>query len=99
MHVTLNVVPIRTSLSSYGLATSLMHINASENAKSHPYTLPILVNMSIPIEAKTRRSVTTGEIAFNPVSANISESSNLTVTVLPPFFCFIETALYSFVFI
>lgn len=84
-NVTLNFVPNRTSLSSYGLTSSELIINASDNAKPRPYTLPISVNISIPTEAKTRRSPTTGEIVLNPISANISENSNFTVTVLPPF--------------
>lgn len=82
-NVTLNFVPNRTSLSSHGLASSELIINASDNAKPRPYTLPISVNISVPTEAKPRRSVTTGEIVLNPVSANISERSNFTATVLP----------------
>ena len=83
--VKLNFIPNRTSISPNGFVTSLIHVNASASAKPNPYTLPIFVSISIPTEAKTRRSSDTGEVAFNPTSASIAKSSNMTITVLPPF--------------
>lgn len=83
--VKLNFTPNRTSIPPYGFITSLIHVNASKSAKPNPYTLPIFVNISIPTEAKTRLSSITGEVISNTTGASIAKSSDMTITVLPPF--------------
>jgi hypothetical protein len=66
------------------IVTSNLDIEASENVKPDSYTLPISANISIITEAKPRRSGSTGEILYNPTDQILFETSNVTVTVLPP---------------
>ena len=67
----------------YGLATSYLHIEVSDNAQRFEYIVPLSANMSISTESKMRSNVI-NDITRNSVSANMTENSNLTPTVLPP---------------
>lgn len=70
-------------------ATLPLKVKASENEKAYKYTLPhsfaipIFANLSIPTESKVRGISISDDVMKNPISANITESSNLTITVLP----------------
>jgi hypothetical protein len=46
-----SVTPNRVFLPPNGISSSLLNVKASESAKAHPYTLPIVANFSIPTEA------------------------------------------------
>ncbi len=81
--IKLSLSPKKTSIPPHGLATSHLHIEVSDNAQPFEYTLPLSANMSIPTESKMRGSVI-NDITRNSVSANITENSNFTLTVLPP---------------
>jgi hypothetical protein len=81
--IKLSPSPKKTSIPPYGLATSNLHIGVSDIAQPFEYILPISANMSIPTESKLRGNVI-NDITRNSVSANITENSNLTLTVLPP---------------
>ena len=81
--IKLSLSPKKTSISPYGLATSRLHIEVSDNAQPFEYILPLSANISIPTESKIRGNVI-NDITRNSVSANITENSNLTLTVLPP---------------
>jgi hypothetical protein len=81
--IKLSLSPEKTSISPYGLATSRLHIKVSDNAQPFEYILPLSANMSIPTKSKIRGNVI-DDITRNSVSANITENSNLTLTVLPP---------------
>ena len=66
-----------------GIVISKLDISALEKAEPGSYTLPIFSGVNITTEAKPRRSIFTGEIISNPMPQNFSESSSLTVTILP----------------
>ena len=72
-----------------GSATLPLKINASEDDKAyrytlpHSYTLPIFANISIPTESRVRGFGISGDVMENSLSANITERSNLTITLLP----------------
>jgi hypothetical protein len=76
--------PNKVSVSPQGIATSLLQIKASDNAKDRPYTIPIVADISIPTEAKVLTTDDTGMIMNNSVTASLTQNLNLTVTVLPP---------------
>jgi hypothetical protein len=81
--IRLNVSPKKMSIPPNGLATSHLHIGISDNAQPFEYILPLSANMSIITGSKIRGNVV-NDIATNSVRANITENSNLTLTVLPP---------------
>jgi hypothetical protein len=83
--IELNFSPNVISIPSNGLATSRLHLKVSENVNASDYTLPIFANMSIPTESKIRGSNVSTDIMKNSISANITEYSNLTFTILPPY--------------
>ena len=66
-----------------GVVTSRLDIEALEHAEPGSYNIPITSKINITTEAKPRRSIFTGEITSNPSPQNFSQSSSLTVTVLP----------------
>lgn len=71
------VLPIIPS----GIASSLLETKASEDAKAHPYTIPIYISISFPTAVANWLS---GTILANPQSAIINKLSNLTITVHQP---------------
>lgn len=81
--VKLSHSPKKISIPPYGVATSNLQIRVTDNAQPLEYLLPLSANVSIPTEAKMRGNGI-NDITRNPVSANITENSNLTLTVLPP---------------
>ena len=78
----LTFTPNKTSISPLSAISSQLHIKALENLSVHPYTIPILAKLSFPTEIKILNS--NGDKMSNFISANISESSDLTITVLNP---------------
>ncbi len=58
-----------------------MDVKASEAAKPNPYTFPIIANISFPTSITNRG----GETFTNNRSVTVTEASNLTLTVLPPY--------------
>ena len=81
--IKLTISPNKTSVPPNGLAPSQLHIEVSDNAKPFEHILPLTANMSIITGSKMRGNVV-NDIERNSVSANITENSNLTLTVLPP---------------
>jgi hypothetical protein len=71
----------KTSIPSSGSGTYSLTIRANETAEPRSYTFPIIGNISFPT-AITNRG---GETFNNNKSVSIIESSNLTLTVLPPY--------------
>jgi hypothetical protein len=76
--------PKKLSILPYGLATSRLEANVSEHAKSFDHTLLISANISIPTESRVRGSGVSSDIMKNSASANITENSHFTLTILPP---------------
>ena len=77
LQFTPNVIPVPPS----GVGASTLYIKAAENATAKPHTFPIVANISFPTSITNRG----GEIFNNSRSVNVMESTNLTLTVLPPY--------------
>jgi hypothetical protein len=73
--------PRDISIIPSGIASSLLETKASENAKAHPYTIPIYITISFPTAVTNWLS---GNILANPQSAIINKISNFTITVHQP---------------
>jgi hypothetical protein len=76
--------PNTTSIIPYGSGTSTLRVKALDNtSESNPYavTIPVSVNISFPTTITNRA----GEIFNNSKSENILQTSNLTLTILPPY--------------
>jgi hypothetical protein len=71
----------KTSIPPSGSGTYSLNIRTNETAEPRSYTFPIIANISFPT-AITNRG---GETFNNNKSVSIIESSNLTLTVLPPY--------------
>jgi hypothetical protein len=81
------LIPEMFLLSSNSLAISNLHLKVSENATINPFTLHILANSShesksLPVSLSS--TVTSLEIPALLKSENITGSSDLMVTVIPP---------------
>ena len=79
--ISIDFIPDKTSIPASGTGTSTLHIMALDYAKSKPYTFPIIANISFPTSITNRG----GETFSNNRSVSIMESSNLTLTILPPY--------------
>jgi hypothetical protein len=77
----INFIPNKTSIPPSGMGTSTLHLKVSENATAKPYTIPINATISFPPVITNRG----GEIFSNNKSVSVVESSDLTLTVLPPY--------------
>jgi hypothetical protein len=71
----------KTSIPPSGSGSYSLNIRTNETAEPRSYTFPIIANISFPT-AITNRG---GETFNNNKSVSIIESSNLTLTVLPPY--------------
>jgi hypothetical protein len=82
-----SIVPRELFLPPNGISTPTLIIKASEGAKPHPYTLPIIANFSIPTEANsittTVANTLTTQTASGSNTAFTVQVSNLTLTVQP----------------
>jgi hypothetical protein len=81
--IKLSVSPKKVSIPPNGLAISHLHIRVSDNAQLLEHLLPVSANMSIITGSKIRGNVV-NDITRDSVRANITENSDLTLTVLPP---------------
>ena len=81
--IKLSVSPKKVSIPPNGLATSRLHIEVSDSAQPLEHLLPLSANMSIITGSKMRGSVV-NDITRDSVRANITEDSDLILTVLPP---------------
>jgi hypothetical protein len=79
--IKLTFTPREISIPPSGLATSLLHIKASESATVHPYTIPIFAKISFPTTISNWLS---GDILYKPASATINKASNFTATIQEP---------------
>lgn len=82
--IEVSFIPNRTSIMQYGSATSTMHIKALDNdSETNPYgtTIPISANISFPTTITNRA----GDIFNNSKSVDLLQTSNLTLTILPPY--------------
>lgn len=73
-------IPNSTSVPPSGLSTSLINIKAASNASDHPYTFPIIANITFPSQLT---NYLTNEKYNSTGGARIVEHSDVTVTVLP----------------
>jgi hypothetical protein len=84
-----SIIPNETFLPPNGISTPTLTIKALNDAKPHPYTLPIIANFSIPTEAKsmttTEAHTLTSEIARSSDTTFTNQVSNLTLVVQPPY--------------
>ena len=71
----------KTSIPASGSGAYSLHIKANATAEPRTYTFPITANISFPTSITNRG----GETFNNNKSVSIIESSNLTLTVLPPY--------------
>jgi hypothetical protein len=74
-------IPDQVSIPPLGMTTSLLHIKSLSNTTIHPYTFPIIANMTFPTK---RENYLSNEILNNNKSATIVERSVITATVLEP---------------
>ncbi len=79
--VSLSLSPNKVYIPPSSVGTSTLHVNVSANAKPTSYTFPIVANISLPNTITNRG----GEIFSNSKSESLSQRSNLTLTVLPPY--------------
>jgi hypothetical protein len=79
--VEVDFIPNKISIPASGTGTSTLHLTALNSAKSKPYTFPIIANISFPTSITNRG----GETFSNNRSVSIMESSNMTLTILPPY--------------
>jgi hypothetical protein len=77
----LNFIPNTVSIPPSTAGTSVLHIKALGNSKTVSYTLPIIANISFPTKITNRG----GEVFSNSKSVSLTQTSNLTLTVLPPY--------------
>ena len=73
----------RFSVPPHGIVTSSLDIKATGNATPGSYMLPIFAHIDLPTESKPRRGIVTGEILYNTVNQQLTNTANLTMTVLP----------------
>jgi hypothetical protein len=71
----------KTSIPPSGSGSHSLIIKADDTAQPRTYTFPIIANISFPTSITNRG----GETFNNNKSVSIIESSNLTLTVLPPY--------------
>jgi hypothetical protein len=71
----------KTSIPASGSGTYSLLLKANATAEPRTYTFPITANISFPTSITNRG----GETFNNNKSVSIVESSNLTLTVLPPY--------------
>jgi hypothetical protein len=76
-----NHIPSKASIPASGTGSSALNIKALDSVKPKSYTFPIVANISFPTSITNRG----GETLSNNRSVNIIESSNLSLTVLPPY--------------
>ncbi|HSA75802.1 MAG TPA: hypothetical protein VLE21_06400, partial [Candidatus Nitrosocosmicus sp.] len=74
-------VPNRVSVPPSGLSTSVITIQAEDNASSRPYTFPINARITFPSQLT---NYLTNEKYNNTGGAVIKVGSEVTMTVLPP---------------
>jgi hypothetical protein len=77
----LSFIPNKVSIPPSSVGTSTLHVKALENSKTVSYTLPINANISFPTKITNRG----GEVFSNSKSISVTQASNLTLTVLPPY--------------
>ena len=80
-NVRLRFEPNKLYVPPFGISSSLIHVNALDNATANPYTLPIKANLSFPIAVT---NWLTRDILTNPGTAAIIREANFTVSVRPP---------------
>jgi len=80
-YLNLTFVPSRVSILPFSAGVSVLHIKALDNAKAHSYTLPIVSNITFPNTITNRG----GETFSNSKRESLTQTSNLTLTVLPPY--------------
>jgi hypothetical protein len=80
--INVDFIPNTTSVPPSGLASSLMRIEADEDAMDRPYTMSIDADITFP---SSLTSYLTGEAFNNTGGARIDEHSSFTVTVLPKY--------------
>jgi hypothetical protein len=71
----------KTSIPDSGSGTYSLVLKANDTAEPRSYTIPMIANISFPTSITNRG----GETFNNNKSVSIIESSNLTLTVLPPY--------------
>ena len=79
--IDVTVSPIKTSISPSASGSSTLHIKVLDGAVVKPYTFPVSANISFPTSITNRG----GETFSNNRSVSITETSNVTLTVLPPY--------------
>ncbi len=79
--IALTFIPNKVSIPSSSGSTSTLHIKALDNSRTVSYTLPILANISFPTKITNRG----GEVFSNSKSVSLTQTSNLTLTVLPSY--------------
>jgi hypothetical protein len=79
--IQVSVSPNKTSVSPSASGSSTLHLKVLDGAEAKPYTFPVIANISFPTSITNRG----GETFSNNRSVSIVESSNLTLTVLPPY--------------
>jgi hypothetical protein len=79
--IRISFVPNKVSIPSSSVGTSTLHVKALDDSKPVSYTLPIIANISFPTKITNRG----GEVFSNSKSISLTQASNLTLTVLPPF--------------
>jgi hypothetical protein len=79
--IDVSVSPDKTSISPSTPGSSTLHIKALDGAVAKPYTFPVSANISFPTSITNRG----GETFSNNRSVSITETSNVTLTVLPPY--------------
>jgi hypothetical protein len=79
--IEVSVSPNKTSISPSASGSSTLHLKVLDGAEAKPYTFPVVANISFPTSITNRG----GETFSNNRSVSIAESSNLTLTVLPPY--------------
>jgi hypothetical protein len=77
----LTFIPNKVSISPFSGGVSTLHIKALDNAKPVSYLLPIVANISFPNTITNRG----GETFSNSKRESLSQTSNLTLTVLPAY--------------
>ena len=79
--INVEFTPESISVPPAGLSTSLINVKADNDAEDHPYTFPIIANITFPSQLT---NYLTNEKYNNTGGARIVEHSDVTVTVLPP---------------
>lgn len=79
--IKLTFEPNKLYIPPFGISSSLIHVNALDNATANPYTFPIEANISFPLSI---RNWLTGDMLANPGTEAIAREANFTVLVVPP---------------